>query len=540
MSDHKLEAAATAAATRVVLNSASLTAVSFVDQGYETSPPPMLPDLLAAGLASGLANRLRQLTGIRVQAACALQQLQALRQCTGLTNLDISGSDLQDCPAANLAAALQAMPGLTRLHLCSCTLQSQRVAAALGSALQSLTRLQHLHLARSRLRQAGLAALVPALSAMPDLQTLDVGATSMPASGPQGANALCTLLGAVPGLTHLDVSFSRLQDGGTLLLAAVLRSMTRLQTLNMYGSHLGDAGMLILAPALAELPHLHTLDLCGNELGASAVSMLRLVLAKEGSSLRNLDLGFNGFKMEGAQLLASGLSTATQLQGLSLEQTWLGDEGWVALAPALSCLGPSLQSLQLGPGSLDDAGSVALAAALHALTGLTHLKVTSYLQSTAIATISPALMGMRRLQALEVSGTPMRPQGTAAFAAALPAIAGSLKHLNLTSCRIDVEAAATALAPALAQATGLVELRLANNDLGAQGVQWLATVLGALPHLRTVDLWSCKIGVEGCMAVARALKDRDGALVYLACNGVNIHSIEGDELRNMPGISIVL
>lgn len=132
VSDHKLEAAATAAAARVVMNSASLAAVSFVDQGYETSPPLILSDLLAAGLASGLASRLRELTGIRVQAACALQQLQALRQCTSLTNLDISGGDLQDCPALNLAAALQAMPGLTCLHLCSCILQSQRVAAALG------------------------------------------------------------------------------------------------------------------------------------------------------------------------------------------------------------------------------------------------------------------------------------------------------------------------------------------------------------------------------------------------------------------------
>ena len=84
---------------------------------------------------------------------------------------------------------------------------------------------------------------------MPDLQTLDVCATSMPASGQEGGNALCTLLGAAPGLTHLDVSFSRLQDGGTPLLAAVLRSTTRLQTLNMYGSNLGDAGMLSLQPS---------------------------------------------------------------------------------------------------------------------------------------------------------------------------------------------------------------------------------------------------------------------------------------------------
>ena len=105
-------------------------------------------------------------------------------------------------------------------------------------------------------------------------------------------------------------------------------------------------------------------------------------------------------------------------------------------------------------------------------------------------TVSPALMGMRRLQVLNLSCNGMCAEGTAAFAKVLPACAGSLKHLNLSLCRIDAEAAANTLAPGLAQAIGLVELRLEDNVFGPQGAQWLAPVTRALPLLRKVDLWS--------------------------------------------------
>ena len=129
-----------------------------------------------------------------------------------------------------------------------------------------------------------------------------------------------------------------------------------------------------------------------------------------------------------------------------------------------------------------------------------------------MVTISPALTGMQRLQVLDLHHAPMPADGTAAFTSALPALAGSLQHLTLSHCRIYVEAAANALAPALAQATGLVELGLGNNDLGPQGAQWLVPVLSALPYLRKVCLGACNLGVQGCMAVAHALKDRDSAL----------------------------
>ena len=277
----------------------------------------MLFDLLAAGANSGLATRLQKLTGLEVHAAFADQPLQALRQCTSLTHLDISGSDQQDCLASGPAAALQAMHRLTRLHMCSGDLQCPDMMAAFASALQPLTQLQHLHLARCRLGEAVLAALAPALSAMPGLQALDVGNNRL--SDEAGAKALCTLVGAVPGLTHLDVSFSRFQDEGAALLAPVLRGMTRLQPLNMCGALTSDNGMALLAPALAALPRLCMLDLSCNQLGTSAASALQHVLAGEGSPLRVLKLSSNVFLREGA----SGLSTAARLQGLDIRYTRL-------------------------------------------------------------------------------------------------------------------------------------------------------------------------------------------------------------------------
>ena len=340
----------------------------------------MLSDLLAAGATSGLANRLRNLTVRYVTAACAVQQLQALRQFTGFTHLDIGGSRLQHCLTVELTSALQAMPRLTRLRMCCRHMQFQDVAAALISALQPLTHLQHLHLERSHLKGPGLAALAPALSAMPGLQTLDLSRNLSYTSLDQvdDAKALCTLLGVVPGLTHLDVSNRPLHDQGTAQLAKLLHDMTRLQTLKMCYTSTSDEGMATFTPALAALPHLHTLDLQNTELGPMSASALQPALARERSPLRVLHLGFSTLAVESVHSLASGLSTATQLQGLALGHTRLGDEGWVALAPALSCLGPSLQWLELGRHSVDAVGSAALVSALKALTGLTCLKATSF------------------------------------------------------------------------------------------------------------------------------------------------------------------
>ena len=515
-----------------------------MEVGYATFLPLMLSDLLAAGAASDLATRLRKLAGIQIAADCAVQQLQALQQCTGLTHLEFRGKGLQHCSAeqghptaAELTAAFRGMSKLTVLCIQRWKLQFRGVEAALTPALWPLTQLQHLHIVDSRLEAAGVEALAPALSAMRGLQMLDLKHNSR--KGVEWAQALCTLLGDVPGLKHLNVSSSGLGKEGAALLAPVLRGVTCLQRLNLSFTLLHDMGIAALAPALAALPCLHTLDVSDNELEASAVSALQPVLARKSSPLRKLDLS-NQLKLEGAHALAARLSAATQLPGLRLYNTKLGDVGWVVLAPALSCLAASLRSLELGHDRVDDAGLAALAPALQKLTGLTCLKAKGFINLAAMVTISPALMGMRRLQVLDLHRTAMGVDGIAAFAAVLPALAGSLVHLDLSYCCIDAKTAAKALAPALAQATGPVKLRLGDTDFGQQAVQWLVPVLSALPHLpHQLDLYSCQLGLQGCIAVVQALKDRDGARVRAGSYGVS--SVRYSELRQemrwlIPGV----
>ena len=65
-----------------------------------------------------------------------------------------------------------------------------------------------------------------------------------------------------------------------------------------------------------------------------------------------------------------------------------------------------------------------LAAALQPLTGLTCLCLDQMINSaTGMVVIAPALMGMRRLQVLQLRINLLSAQGTAAFAAAVPALA---------------------------------------------------------------------------------------------------------------------
>lgn len=59
-----------------------------------------------------------------------------------------------------------------------------------------------------------------------------------------------------------------------------------------------------------------------------------------------------------------------------------------------------------------------------------------------------------------------------------------------------------------------------------------------LPHLRTIGLSSCKLGAQGCMAVAKAVKKRDGTNVDLTYNGVDSDSAEAVALPNIPGITV--
>lgn len=550
--------AAKTAIMQTIANSPGLTSVSLArDEHFNNAarlPFTMLSDLLAAGSASGsgLASRLRTLVGGWV-GADAPQELPALQHCTSLTHLDISYAHLGTWlsrpgghAAAALAASFKGMRSLTYLRAEHCQLDSSRTVGPMhsfASALRPLTQLQHLHLAKNRIGAVGLGALRPVAAGMLQLQTLDVADCCIQSMA--GAQALQDLLCVTPCLTHLCVSGNSIGPQGAAGLASALRGVTCLQSLHIGRAALGDSGVRLLTPVLAALPCLHTLDLSFNELLRWCWLPTLLPAGSTGGSaaspLRTLDVIGNPLVDGDARVWTTVLSAgALQLQSLNLSDTQLWDRGWLELAPALTSLTPSLQALRVSRSVVGPMGEAYLASTLQALTGLTCLEARSFFSSVGMVTVAPYLRGLTRLQVLNLWRTPMRADGTAAFVRVLPALAGSLKHLDLSRCSMDTRAAETVLAPALAQATGLAQLHLNDNELGPRGAQWLPQVLGGMRYLRRVGLSACGLGPEGCVAVAQALKDRDGLALAMHDNAVARGSAVWGELSSMPGLTIHL
>jgi len=133
--------------------------------------------------------------------------------------------------------------------------------------------------------------------------------------------------GALPAVTLLNLSITRVGDAGASALAAALRrgALPRLRTLYLANAVIGDAGLVTLAPALRRLPALVALDLRGNPLGNEGLAALVAPPPPAGAP----------------PTTTGGL---TKLKVLYLSGTQIADAGCAALAAALD--GGSLPALQ--------------------------------------------------------------------------------------------------------------------------------------------------------------------------------------------------
>lgn len=71
------------------------------------------------------------------------------------------------------------------------------------------------------------------------------------------------------------------------------------------------------------------------------------MLAREGSPLRTFTLNYNPLTIDAFQALAEALPSASCLQALHLNHTSMSSQGAAFLAPALTTLAPTLQSLSI-------------------------------------------------------------------------------------------------------------------------------------------------------------------------------------------------
>ena len=240
--------------------------------------------------------------------------LHAIAPCTGITELDLSGTNVNDEGLKNLAN----MAELTKLSLAQ-----TRVGEAGLAQLKPLVKLKWLSLQRARITGAEL----PQLAGLAELEYLALDGAKI-----NDRNA--AHLAKFKSLTTLNLNDNDvLGDKGV----AVLADLTKLQTLGLRGTQVGDAGMA----TLAKFTELQSLDLSSTLVTDASAAQLKGL-----ANLKTLYLYGNTTIGDGTLTALAGLKN---LRVLNVAKTKVTDGAIATLKTAVPELRVSKSEARADP-----------------------------------------------------------------------------------------------------------------------------------------------------------------------------------------------
>jgi NLR family CARD domain-containing protein 3 len=257
-------------------------------------------------------------------------------------------------------------------------------------------------------------------------------------------------------------------------LVPFIGSLTGLNTLVLSQIILSNKGVGHLAKALRFLTSLHTLDVSGNYIGWRGTQSLaeHAVL----TSLHTLKISDNPIGKDplGARYLATVLRSLTGLHTLGVGHTDIGLEAAISLAHCT---------------------------VLGSLTGLHTLDLREWNFHLGLAELLGSLTNLQTLDMGGMSG--FGPEGGKQLAGVLGSLTGLhtliLKANDIGDEGMEYLAAVTALG----SLTGLHRLDVRFNQIGDKGATSLARVLGSLRSLHTLEVSYNPIGGDGASVLAQ-------------------------------------
>lgn len=438
----------------------------------------------------------------------------------------------QDAAGLTIFAPVATMTALERVTInatgCAVAMHAEKLSDALGAALGCMP---HLTLLRLSLKLSG---------------------------GGSAAKVLAARLGALRVLCSLDISAcglcGGLGDGGVdalAMLAGALRGLRAVTHLSLAHNPLGTSGWSVLAPAAAAMP-LHSLDLQACKLydpfaidggrGTAAFSALRR-LQLSGNRLRNpaLQLGTRLPRLSHLRMHALPLSAEAEerlLQALlandamSLQVLDLGDCHAGAAATAALCRGlERWRGLHTVSLAWHPDATAPLPQLLPRLAALPCLQVLELRRvcSAAVSDIPPALAqctGLSQLRVLEIGCSGVAAH---AFSGTLATLTG-LQSLEMCSAGREVlpHSAAVALVRQLCTLTPLTRLKL-RGLLGTSGAAEVMRGAACMTSMRDLALAENDIGPHGVAGMTPVLAAM-GALSKL--------DLGGNRLRHEGGVAL--
>ena len=286
--------------------------------------------------------------------------------------------------------------------------------------------------------------------------------------------ALAAALAGGARVRSLNLAFADVDDDGARVLSPGISS---LYELNLRANGIRYAGCAALASRLAG--SLRRLCLASNPIGHNGAIALGVALPS--CALEVLDVSGCSIDTEGCVVLAAGMASSATLLELLIGFNRLGPAGAAALALALTAPKSRLAVLDLEWTSAGPAGAEAIGRALLERVPRAMQRIDLSSNGVTALAIVPlaAALGSTILHTLVLTNNArLGNSGAAALAAGLVSQQNAvLARLELGACGIRT-AGALALARVLASpATHLCALNLAENAIGAEGVNALTNAL---------------------------------------------------------------
>ncbi|XP_076144535.1 NACHT, LRR and PYD domains-containing protein 12-like [Alosa pseudoharengus] len=295
---------------------------------------------------SGLRNSKCQLEKLRLVGCKLKGRFLALTlqwANSHLRELDISDSELQDCGGELLHQPLNQD---CKVRLISCRLKHSS-SKVVVSVLQSyISQLSELDMSGCDLQTSEKKLLSGFRNPNCHLEKLRLAGCKLTE---ESCKAVASALQSSISLKELDLSVNDLKDSGVQLLSAGLSSPhCKLTSLRLNLCHLSKASCEMMASVLQRTPsHLRELDMSDNDLQDEGVELLCVGLRDPQCKLETLRLSGCLITHEGCSLLSSALkSNASYLKQLDLLYNHPGDSGVRELTDRLNDPSCKLETLR--------------------------------------------------------------------------------------------------------------------------------------------------------------------------------------------------
>ena len=417
----------------------------------------------------------------------------AAASCTApnLSYLALSGNDMSAAGIKSLAAGLVSS-SLTSLDVDGCKAPEESLVALFEVVPKSP--LSFLNVSRNQCGGTGAMGSLASTLKHPSCKLEEIVLVGCGLQDDSSA-LVCAALGSADSLHNVSLWGAVLGKAGASALSAAL-PQSSLVVLDIRGTSLGIEGVQILARGIATASSLVSMDVSGNNLGAKGAAALAAAVSKS-VSLGTLLANGNNFGNEGIKALAVGLKEATALRELSLQLNFLDDNGMENVSLLLANV-PALTSLDLAFNHIGAAGLREIVASLGRLESLS-------LEGNVIGGEGAQLLedSVSRMVHLNLSLNNLRQEGARAIGRLLQKC--QLQQLDLRKNGFDSEGAVV-ISGALRLNQTLTSLDLSENRIAERGAALLAESLQLCRKLKLLDVSKNPLGEEGEASLRKAEK----------------------------------